>query len=127
MASFGTKSRRCRDECEPALQCVLDKAIHGYDFSCIWGHRGEWDQTKAYLEGHSKVEWPNSNHNKVPSRAFDVIPYPAGFEASDEEFYLLATHILSAAAELGVPLKWGGHWNTFKDLAHFELMEDPHG
>ena len=123
MPSFGDTSRRHRDSCEPALQRVLDEAIKRYDFSCIWGHRGEEAQTRAYLEGHSQAEWPNSKHNSKPARAFDVIPYPEGFEASDEEFYLLATHILSAASKLGVPLRWGGHWKTLKDLAHFELRE----
>lgn len=123
MASFGPKSRRCRDECEPALQRVLNEAIKHYDFSCIWGHRTQAEQDKVYNEGFSTVRWPDSKHNKYPSRAFDVIPYPDGFKASTEEFNLLATHILCAAAKLGVPLRWGGHWKNFKDLAHFELRD----
>jgi hypothetical protein len=77
----------------------------------------------VYTEGFSTVRWPDSKHNKYPSRAFDVIPYPEGFAADTEEFNLLATHILCAAAKLGVPLRWGGHWQHFKDLAHFELRD----
>jgi len=123
VASFGTKSRRKRDECEPALQRVLDKAILGYDFSVIWGYRGPWDQNRAYELGNSNAKWGQSKPNVTPSKAFDVIPYPDGFEASDGEFNLLATHILAAALELGVPIIWGGHWKTIKDLTHFELRD----
>jgi len=124
MSSFGTKSQHCRDTCHPHLREVLDEAIKHYDFSVIWGHRGRVDQDRAYNEGNSKLPWPGSKHNQIPSRAFDVIPYPDGFSASDQEFYLLATHILRAAAELGVRLNWGGHWKNFKDLAHFELSPE---
>lgn len=121
--SFGDKSRRCRDECEPALQRVLDEAIKHYDFSVIWGHRTRKQQDKVFNAGYSQVKWPNSKHNKRPSKAFDVIPYPDGFNAPQSEFDRLATYILAAASKLGVPLQWGGHWINFKDLAHFELVE----
>lgn len=123
MASFGTKSRRKRDECEPALIRVLDEAIKHYDFSVIWGYRGPWDQNRAFDTGMSNARFGESKHNVAPSKAFDVIPYPNGFDSSDEDFYLLATHILAAASKLGVPLVWGGHWKTLKDLAHFELRD----
>jgi len=121
MPSFGPSSRRHRDTCHPDLVRVLDEAIKYYDFSCVWGHRGEARQNRAYRDGHSKVQWPNSRHNSVPSQAFDVIPYPLGFKASDEEFHKLATYILAAASRLNVKLEWGGHWKSFKDLAHYQL------
>ena len=122
MSSFGATSRRHRDSCHADLRHVLDDAIKRYNFSCIWGHRGEDRQNKAFADGHSTKRWPNSRHNQLPSQAFDVIPYPDGFKASDKEFYLLASHILASAAKLGVPLRWGGHWKNLKDLAHFELI-----
>ena len=123
MASFGTKSRRKRDECDPELQRVLNAAINSYDFSVIWGYRGPIEQQLAFDSGNSNARFGESKHNVRPSKAFDVIPYPDGFDASDEEFNLLATHIFAAALELGVPIIWGGHWKTIKDLAHFELRD----
>jgi len=123
MPSFGTNSKRHRDTCHPDLQKVLNEAIKHYDFSVIWGHRGQAEQDRAFNEGNSKVQWPNSKHNHQPSKAFDVVPYPGGLQNPDEEFYVLATHILGAASQCGVRLRWGGHWTSFKDLAHFELRD----
>jgi peptidoglycan L-alanyl-D-glutamate endopeptidase CwlK len=124
MPSFGPKSKRVLAECEQDIQDVLNEAIKHIDFSCIWGHRGKEDQNAAFRDGFSTVEWPNSKHNKTPARAVDIIPYPGGFDNDDEAFFLLATYVLRAANELGVDLVWGGHWRSFKDLAHFELRTE---
>jgi hypothetical protein len=123
MPSFGDKSRSKLETCDPAIQKVLNEAIKHFDFSVIWGHRGQRDQDRAYRDGYSKTPWPNSRHNSQPSRAVDIVPYPGGFRNPDATFYLMATHVLRAANVHGVDLRWGGHWRTFKDLAHFELKE----
>ena len=123
MPHFGMQSRIQRNECHEDLQRVLNQAINSYDFSVICGYRGMSHQNEAFRTGKSQLRWPKSKHNTFPSRAFDVIPYPDGYNASDEEFYILATHILAAASEQGVSLRWGGHWPTLRDLAHFELMD----
>ena len=121
MASFGAKSQRCRAECHIKLQRVLDEAIQNYDFAVIWGYRNREEQERAFLSGNSKARFGQSRHNVMPSRAFDVIPYPKGFKASDAEFYFLATVIMAAAIRVNVQIKWGGHFRSIKDLAHFEL------
>ena len=121
MATFGTKSNRCRGECHLKLQRVLDEAIQNYDFAVIWGYRNREEQERAFLSGNSKARFGQSRHNVMPSRAFDVIPYPKGFKASDAEFYFLATVIMAAAIRVNVQIKWGGHFRSIKDLAHFEL------
>lgn len=36
-------------------------------------------------------------------------------------YYKIAEAMKEAAAELGVPLEWGGDWRTFKDGPHFQL------
>lgn len=94
-----------------------------YDFSVIFGHRGEWEQTKAYLGGFSKLEWPKSKHNSAVSRAIDAVPYPTLYE-DEPEFFVFATYVLAEANRQGVKLVWGGHWNSFKDYAHWELASD---
>ena len=123
MPSFGRQSIRNRDQCTQSLQRVLDEAIKHYDFTCIWGFRDREDQNTAFENGNSKFRWPFSKHNRKPSRAFDVVPYPKGFKATNLQFYLLATHILRAAVKVGVRIRWGGHWKM-RDLAHFELEKE---
>ncbi len=124
MPSFGKRSTKNLNSCHPKIREVLNEAIKHTDFSVIWGHRGEDAQNKAYNDGFSKVQWPNSKHNSNPSRAVDIVPYPGGFKNKDKAFYLMATHVYRAASKLGVGLSWGGHWRNFKDLAHFELEAD---
>lgn len=36
-------------------------------------------------------------------------------------YYQLAVFMKDSAAELNVPIVWGGDWKTFKDGPHFEL------
>lgn len=38
-----------------------------------------------------------------------------------EAFTPIAQAMKSAAAELKIPLEWGGDWKTFKDYSHFQL------
>lgn len=121
MPSYGTRSLRCVAECHPKLQLVLNETIKHYDSSCIWGYRDRKTQDAAYADGYSQLRWPRSKHNRKPSRAFDLIPYPNGFKATTLQFYIQATHVLRAASKVGVSIKWGGHWRSLKDLAHFEL------
>jgi len=123
MPSFGSKSKRTLATCDKDIQDVLNEAIKHIDFSCIWGHRSKEAQNTAFRDDFSKVEWPNSKHNTKPSRAVDIVPYPGGFDNDDEAFYLLATYVLRAANEKGVNLVWGGHWRSFRDLAHYQLKD----
>lgn len=121
MPSYGTKSLRCVAECHPKLRLVLHETIKHYDSSCIWGFRGRKAQNTAVANGASRTRWPNSKHNVRPSRAFDLIPYPKGFASTTLQFFIQATYVLRAASKVGVSIRWGGHWRTLRDLAHFEL------
>ena len=58
-----------------------------------------------------------------PGKALDVIPYVNGRPdpATWSRFRLLGTLGLHVAAELGLPLVWGGHWDGLPDGAHWEL------
>ena len=87
MPSFSSNSKRKLATCDQQIQEVLNEAIKYFDFSCIWGHRGKEDQNRAYREGNSTLQWPNSGHNAIPARAVDVIPYPGGFDNEDAAFY----------------------------------------
>lgn len=104
--------------CHPDLQELVREAIKDYDFTVICGHRTEQDQNAAYAAGRSKVEWPNSRHNSLPSEAVDLAPYPIDW-SDKARFRELADVVKKTAASLGVEITWGGDWGW--DLDHFEL------
>lgn len=53
----------------------LDYAGVG-DISVICGHREKAEQDKAVADGASETPWPRSKHNRIPSDAVDVVPFP---------------------------------------------------
>jgi hypothetical protein len=61
-----------------------------------------------------------SKHNKIPSEAVDVAPYPIDWQDIGR-FKELSSVIMEAAVELGIRLTWGGNFKTFKDYPHFEI------
>jgi hypothetical protein len=129
MPSFGSNSRAQRDTCKVVIQDVLNEAINHVDFSVVRGHREKAKQNAANDAGRSKLRWPNSRHNSIPSEAVDIIPYPTGY-ADLDKFYELATYMFAAASKLGVALEWGGHWKNYtgkgdndRDWAHWEIRK----
>ena len=98
------------------------RAILKYDFSILQGYRGEEEQNAAYEAGNSKLKYPDSKHNSLPSRAVDCAPYPIDWDDT-ERFKEMACVILEEASVAGVKLRWGGNWKTFKDYPHFELED----
>ena len=55
-------------------------------------------------------------------RAIDIAPYVNGAVSWAWPHYdVIAPVIKQAAADLGVVIKWGGDWSSFKDGPHWEL------
>lgn len=121
MPQFGRSSLTKLKSCHPLLQKVMNAAIEDYDFSIVYGFRGQAMQEAAFVAGNSKLRWPNSKHNKRPSQAVDVAPWPIDWEDEDR-FLELGTVILSHARILQVPLRWGKDFKGLRDLPHFELV-----
>lgn len=133
---FGIKSESRLDQVHPTLVLVMRESLaYGImDFAITEGHRDEETQNKYYYAkpSKSKVKFPDGKHNKIPALAVDVVPYIKG-DASWHNLHccILAGVILSAAAKLGIEVRWGGNWNMdsepitdqeFQDLVHFELV-----
>lgn len=120
MYKFGKASRERLATCHPDLQRLFNEVIKEIDCSIICGHRTAEEQEKAFKGGFSKVQFPNSKHNQMPSLAVDVAPYPidwndvAGFER-------LAEVVKRKAKELNIKIVWGGDWKRFVDRPHWEL------
>jgi peptidoglycan L-alanyl-D-glutamate endopeptidase CwlK len=130
MPQFGQRSRRMLSTCHTELVVLAEEALAvGMDFSVLEGHRDAERQTALFHQGLSKVQWPNSKHNREPSEAFDIAPYPIDWQDA-ERFYHLAGIIRAVASESGLAIRWGGDWDrdfdlrdqSFMDLAHFEMV-----
>ena len=128
MPKFGRTSRKRLDSCHEDIREVFNEVVKHYDCSIVCGYRGEKEQNQAYDKGNSKVKYPKGRHNKFPSNAVDVAPYPIDW-ADRDGFILFAGFVLGVASQKGINLRWGGDWdgdfdlsdNQFDDLVHFEL------
>ena len=128
MPAFGARSRRELDTAHPDLQRVFFEVVKHFDCAVLEGHRGEEAQEEAVRTGKSKIHYPDGKHNKIPSLAVDVAPWPIDW-TDKERFYYFAGFVLGIASQMGVSLRWGGDWDgdtdvkdqTFFDLPHFEL------
>ena len=100
----------------------MNRAIKITDFKITDGYRGEQAQENAYRGGFSPLHFPLSKHNRNPSQAVDVAPWPIDW-ANLERFHFLAGVIMGAAHEEHVEIVWGGSWSV-KDLPHFELAQE---
>ena len=130
MPRFGTRSKSRLHTCDGRLIELFNKVVKEFDCTVIEGHRGKDAQNEAYNKGNSKLKFPNGKHNKSPSVAVDVAPYPIDWKDRDR-FHYFGGYVLGIAKSLGLNIRWGGDWNQdtqtkdnkFDDLVHFEIKE----
>lgn len=83
--------------------------------------RGKEEQEEAFLDGKTKLHWPNSKHNKTPALALDLFQldfnglacWPWGFFRD----------IAKLSDESKAPVEWGGVWTKLGDANHYELTD----
>jgi peptidoglycan LD-endopeptidase CwlK len=119
---FSSHSLKQLKTCDIALREICNRAILEYDFSVLCGYRGEADQNYAYDNGFSRLKFPKSKHNKMPSRAVDIAPYPISWH-DPVRFVELSKIIKRIANELMIPIAWGGDFARFPDMPHYELVD----
>lgn len=124
MPKFGTRSLNERKTLHPLLKEIADEAIKHFDFTILCGYRDKKAQMEAYNKGTSKLKFPYSKHNVLPSLAMDLAPFPIDWH-DVERFEMLAKLILWIAEDKKITIVWGGNWKTFRDLPHFELRINP--
>ena len=130
MPSFSARSRERLETCDERLVDVFDEVVKHFDCTILEGWRSEEDQNEAFRTGRSKLKYPDGNHNKQPSFAVDVAPYPVDWENLDR-FRYFAGFVMGIASQIGTRLRWGGDWDgdtelrdqKFVDLPHFEVLE----
>lgn len=130
MNTFSERSMRNLKGCEPELQELMHHVLNIHDCTIVEGHRTEETQNEYYRTGKSQLMYPDSKHNRFPSRAVDVVPYPIDWD-DRERFVYFAGIVKGVAAMMGLNIIWGGDWNNnndlkdnrFMDLPHFELVD----
>lgn len=131
MPHFSPRSLDMLNTCHPKLQAVCKQVIRFFDFTVIEGHRGASVQNRLHRMGKSKLQFPDSKHNRLPSMAVDLAPCPIDW-ADEQRFIYLAGIMKGTAIQMGITLRWGGDWdgdtqlkdNRFNDYPHFELVNE---
>lgn len=91
------------------------------EFVVVEGLRTPKRQRELVAKGASQTL--KSRH--LTGHAVDLAPLIDGEVRWDwPPFYLIADAMDKAAAELQVPIEWGGRWRKFKDGPHFQLPAD---
>lgn len=130
---LGKRSRERLDTCHPVLVRLVERVFASdrlpMDVVVLCGHRDKAGQDAAVAARTSRLAWPRSKHNKLPSMAVDLAPYVGGRASWEWEHYHMIAPVVKAewsAMEAeglteGLRLTWGGDWTSFKDGPHWEL------
>lgn len=136
MPSFSKKSKANLATCHPDLQLLFNEVIQQVDCTIIEGHRNQDKQMAAFHTGKSRLPYPHSKHNKVPSLAVDAIFYPIDWDNTQLNLWF-AGYVLGRADALYQEgkmvhrIRSGADWNHnydvtdekgLRDLVHFEII-----
>ena len=117
---FSSRSLRNLEGVHPDLVAVAHRALEltEIDFLVTEGLRTREKQIELVRAGASRTT--RSRH--LTGHAIDVAAWVAGGVRWDWPLYEeLSRAFKQAAAELKIPIVWGGDWKTFRDGPHYEL------
>ena len=118
--TLGKKSRDRLVGVHQDLVKVVERAIEitEIDFAVLEGVRSKTRQEQLVKACASQTM--RSRH--LTGHAVDLGAYVAGSVRWDWPLYhKIAPAVKQAAAELQIPVEWGGDWTTFKDGPHWQL------
>ncbi len=142
MPKFGRTSQSNLDTCHSDLQRLFIEVVRWFDCSIIYGFRDKELQNKLFnsVPKVTKVDWPDSTHNAVPSNGIDAVPYPIRWPNKREKpetfvkdvgrFYMFDGFVLATARQMGIDIISGSDWDrdfdildqSFDDLSHFQRV-----
>jgi len=114
---------------------ALSRSRIDFGIGFLGGLRTASEQYDLFLKKKSKVDGTTNRSKHQEGLAIDVVAYVDGRPRWEKEYYyMLAGTILAVAAEKGLPLRWGGDWDsdndfldqTFNDFGHFEVANVNH-
>lgn len=145
MYQLGERSLKKLCTCHEDIKMIINEAIKNspYDFAITHGHRTPEEQHELYKKGRDSsgnivnfkeiVTYMDgyikkSKHNYLPSLACDIAIFVHGKLTWEKQFYIIvAEHIIEISEQLFKTnqvlnqLVWGGNWERFKDLPHFQI------
>lgn len=129
MRNFTPKELKRISELDSHLEILVREVNNEYPVFVVCGHRNKEDQELAFAQGFSKVRYPNGKHNKLPSLAVDLCPYPIDWNDL-KRFREMQAVIMKVAKNLGTKIRSGADFNgdgnltndKFVDLPHIELI-----
>lgn len=110
------RSRKALAGVHPDLVRVIERAdAMGAKFTVVCGRRTLEQQKELVAQGKSKTL--KSRH--LTGHAVDLVD--EHFTWGEREMADLAFIVKAAAADVRVPIEWGGDWKSFIDTPHFQL------
>ena len=130
--SLDMRSKLKMRGCHPDLIKVIELGAERspVQFIVTQGPRSLADQVALIKSGASSLKDPKRSRHVpgqtklygVVAHAVDIAPVIAKKVRWDWPlFHQIAPAIKAAAAELKIPIEWGGDWRTFKDGPHWQL------
>ena len=131
MIAYSTESIKKLLTCEKDLQVLFNEVIKYFDNTILYGNRALDLQMELFLKGRLKLDNKyliidkkkivtycdgvvnKSNHNYIPSRAVDALPYPINGK-DYKRIYYFAGFVMALAKRLKAEnvithdIKWGG-------------------
>lgn len=136
MPRFSERSLSKLSVCHMDLQRIFFEVIKHIDCKILEGFRNEPEQNKAYETGKSQLKFPHSLHNKIPSMAVDVAPWPVPDWSNLVDFVYFGGFVMATAVQLKEQgkithsIRYGADWSRdnrisderFTDAVHFEII-----
>ena len=135
MRTWSLHSQKVYDRLDPRLQKLVTRLRDEVaDITLVSGYRDRDEQEALFAANATEKHWPDSKHNKLPSIAVDVQPYPYPTDPNHlwSGLGYIAGRAFGIAAEEGFSIRWGGDWDgdgdvtnqKFDDLFHLEILHD---
>jgi peptidoglycan L-alanyl-D-glutamate endopeptidase CwlK len=133
MNHFSEISKQRLSSCHRDLKTLFGNVIQDFDCTIVCGHRDKPDQDKAFAEGKSKLQYPQSKHNHIPSLAVDAAPFIDGkINWTRDQLLFFAGYVKSRADQLfkiGVishRLRIGADFSGDNDVTDEKFRDEPH-
>lgn len=128
MYTLSARSKRHLVGVDSRLVEVVSRALEitkiDFGIPVSGGLRTAEQQNQLYKKGLSKLDGYTQKSRHQSGKAVDVFAYVddrASWDIGD--LAQVATAMFAAAQEAGVNIEWGGHWKSFVDAPHFELID----